>query len=68
VPDEQTEGEGDRGGHEGGEERVLEVFGEAVADAVGAGPLFVADQPVAEVLEEFVHGLRPPFASGGSMA
>jgi hypothetical protein len=55
VADQQAQGEGDRGGHEGGEEGVLEVFGEAVADAVGAGPLLAADQPVAEVLEEFVH-------------
>ena len=55
CPMSRPSGQRDHGRDEGGEQRVLEVLGEAVGDAVGAGPLVAADQPGAEVLEEFEH-------------
>lgn len=64
VPDEQPDGQGDRRRDEGGEQRVLEVLGEPVPDAVRARPLGAADEPATEVLEELVHVRPASFARG----
>ncbi|MDQ0746418.1 hypothetical protein QF034_000649 [Streptomyces africanus] len=64
VADQQAQREADGGRDERGEQGVLEVLGEAVDDAVRAGPLGAAGQPAAEVLEEFVHVRLAASATG----